>query len=238
MFDEINSWHQSRLGKITGSELHKLMVSGKAKGEMFGTAAITYINEKISELITGQQAKEIIGLNALEWGNAHEFEAIQLFEKQQQVDVTHYGGENPKFFEYNSFSGCSPDGETLTHILEVKCPYNSGIHTENLLASLKRESNDWMKKNRKDYYVQMHMEMLCLKKRMGYFISYDPRPLEERHRLAIIEIKMDIELCNEIDERITAAGIKISEAIELLDRKEPSVILAELDSETNTAIVS
>ncbi len=235
MFEQQAAWQQERLGKITASEIHKLMKPGKKKGELFGATALSYIDEKISEIITGQPAKDLTGMNALEWGNAHEYEAIQVFERLKGLDVDYYGGAVPKFVPFNSYSGASPDGEITTHVIEVKCPYNSGIHTRNLIASKSGIGNEWMKANRDEYFFQMQFQMLCLKKDKAYFVSYDPRPVDELHQLAVIEVIADAEVQTEMTERINKAGEIVRSALSLLS--SPSVLIAHHDPEVTATII-
>ena len=237
MFQEIQDWQLQRLGKFTASEIHKLLQSGKGKDEYFGKTALSYIDEKIAELITGQPIKDISGLAAIEWGNAHEYEGLMILQDALGKPVTIYGGSNNMFFPYNEFSGGSIDAETDDEVIEAKCPYNAAVHTANLIAALKEESNAWMKKNRAEYYAQLQFNMMCRQKDKGIFYSYDPRPLNESHRKAIIRIAPDEELREGINERLVKAAEIVSVALELL-QKQPSVLIAEYDKDLNTTIVS
>lgn len=236
MFQEIQDWQAARLGKITASELHRLMASGKKKDEYFGKTALSYIDEKISELLTGQPVKDLSGLNAIEWGNAHEAEAISYLEQLIGIPVEPFGGQNNKFFPLNQFSGGSPDALTEFHLVENKCPYNSSVHIQNLIASYNGEGSTWMKEYRKEHYIQMQMNMMCTKRDKGLYVSYDPRPIDEDHRMAIIEVQIDNELCVEIEERIFKAAEIISNALEVLAKK-PSILIAHHDKEVHATMV-
>lgn len=235
MFEEIKEWQKQRLGKITASEAYKLMSSGRGKDEYFGKTAISYINEKISELVTGEPCKSLSGLNSIEWGNAHEVEAIIELERSIWVEVTAYGGQNNKFFPLNAFSGGSPDALTDLLLCEIKCPYNSSVHISNLLAALSGQGNKWMKDNRPEYYVQMQMNMLCTGREGGIFVSYDPRTIDESHRLSILKIDKDDSMQKEIIERINKAAEIISESLDILFANK--VLLAERDQELNATII-
>lgn len=216
MFDEQIAWKGKKLGKISASEIWKLMKKGKGKDEYFGQVALTYIDEKVTEIITGQPVKDLSNMNAIEWGHAHENEAVIEYEYRTGNKIEYYGGANPKFFPYNHFSGGSPDGLDDNSVYEVKCPYNSVHHTKNLLASLKDMGGEWLKKHHEDYYCQIQFNMMCTKRSNGIFISYDPMPINPSHRLAVIQISKDEELCNELNERINKAVELISENVSLL----------------------
>ncbi len=45
-------WYEARFGNFSGSKFWKLMTNGKAKDKLFGDVALTYINDKVSEIIT------------------------------------------------------------------------------------------------------------------------------------------------------------------------------------------
>lgn len=237
IFEEQAHWQQARLGKFTASEIHKLMQKGKSKSEYFGKGAMTYIKERLAEILTGQPVKELTGLNALEWGNAHEMEAVKSFQEAYKIpELIYYGGANPSFFEFNKYSGGSPDGITSTHIIEVKCPYNSGVHIDNLLGSRSENPALWFKGNRLEYFYQSQFNMMCCKKRRGYFVSYDPRMVDETNRLAIIELTLDEETENEISERIDSGANIIRESIKILEQQS-LVLIAHHDPEANVTIV-
>jgi YqaJ-like viral recombinase domain len=208
-----SEWKQTRLGKFTASEISKLLVSSKKKGEVFGKTALSYINEKVAEIVTGE-AKSLDGIKALEWGAANEVDAIRLFQEQHDEPVEYFGGGNPQFFEFNSFSGGSPDGLTDTAVVEVKCPYNSANHIDFLLAD---NPNEWMQDNAWEYYCQIQFNMLCTGKERGFLVSYDPRAIQPHHRLAVLEIARNEPLQEEMTTKLEAAKQIVKSALERLE---------------------
>lgn len=236
MFQELEDWHKQRLGKFTASEIGRLLKKGRSKSDYFGDGAMSYIHEKIAELITGQPTKDLTGLSALEWGNAHEFEALEMLRGIIEEPLGIYGGSNQKFFPYNEYSGGSPDGETPTKIIEVKCPINPAIHAATLIASKQINPELWLKQNKADYYAQLQFNMMCREKELGLFVSYDPRPIKYEHKIAIIEVTADVALQSEISERIIRAGEIVSAALETLFSNQ-SILIAHHDNEVNTTIV-
>jgi len=200
-----DSWQDVRIGKFTASEIYKLMGAGRAKNDLFSKTALTYIDETIAEIITGQ-AHEIGSPAAIKWGWENEPLAIATYQEMTLNQVEYYGKDNPHFFKYNNFSGGSPDaiinGKTIG---EVKCPYNSANHIQNILGSKESNAQEWLKENREDYYLQLQFNMLCTGLKEGIFISYDPRAVKQKHSIAIINIKFDEPLIEKLLFRLDAA---------------------------------
>lgn len=202
MFDQYNEWITERLGKFTASDIHKLMEKGRG-GEYFGKGAKTYIRQKAAEILTQEPVNGgRLNISSLEWGSAHEHEAVQLFEQETEFTVEYFGGANPKFFDYTNFSGGSPDGiANGTTVLEVKCPYNSGEHIEHLLLNSAEDLLEYYP----EAYWQIQFNMLCTGCKNGYFISYDPRFAEEPLRLKYVYIEQNEEHALLLKERLAEA---------------------------------
>lgn len=212
----MDNFLESRLGRFTASEIWKLLKTGKAKDEMFGEMAKTYIDEKIAEAITGQK-KAQIGSAATSWGLDKEKDAILWFEHITGKKVKQFGAEEYKFFPYDNNSGCSPDGLLLNENanIQVKCPFNSGNHIQYLLVN-DEDASLWLKKNQFEYYAQCQFEMMCCKTEMCYFVSYDDRVVEPQHRMKIIKLSPDLEMQSDIDLRIKHASDLVRNALDKL----------------------
>ena len=200
IYQAVEAWKAERIGKFTASDIHKLMRPGKKKGEYFGEGAMTYIFETVAQVLTGEV--EEVSSRAIEWGYANEYDAILEYEKRMGGHVNYYGSGQPKFVPYNDVAGGSPDGEVGLHLLtEVKCPFNSGNHAKFLAM----EKPEQLKTANFDYYCQVQMNLLCTKREIAHFLSYDPRVIDHKLRLAILEIGRDDILISELKERIDAA---------------------------------
>lgn len=201
MFDQQNEWMMQRCGKFTASEIHKLLVKGKG-GDYFGVGAKTYIRMKAAEILTLEpnNGGRVNG-PAMEWGNAHEHEAIERFIKDRKIEVIYYGRSNPKFFEYSNFSGGSPDGVTTDAIIEIKCPYNSAEHLEHLLFNNEEDIKDYCP----EFYWQMTANMLFTGMNKAIFISYDPRYADESLQLKVLEFEANQADILTLKERIVEA---------------------------------
>jgi hypothetical protein len=227
MSDYFNNtdWKAQRLGKFTASEIWKLTKGGRKKDVLFGDTAMTYIREKVAEIITGE-AKQLDGLKALEWGAANELDAITLFSQELGEPVEHFGVGNPEFFPWSAIAGGSPDGLTETAVVEVKCPWVSANHIEFLLAAAQNvdEHGAWLADNHEDYYCQVQFNMLCTGRRIAFLVSYDPRAINHKHRLAILHISRDESLLEDITSRLEVAKGIIRDALGTLEPEESLVL--------------
>ena len=191
-----DQWQQARMNRFTASVIHKLMGSSRSGG-LLSKSAETFVYEKAAEILTGI-SKPIYG-DALDWGKDHEAEAFQQFSKHFFEEWTYYGGETYVFIPYGSYSGYSPDGLSDSAILEIKCPYNSGIHLKNFSIT----DADSLKSVHPEYYWQMQLGMIAANLEKGYFVSYDPR-MPEGKQLHVAEIEKHM-VDYEIDEKLEAA---------------------------------
>ena len=191
-----DQWQQARTNRFTASVVHKLMGSSRTGG-LLSKSAETFVYEKAAEILTGQ-VKPIYG-DALEWGKQYEHDAFHVFDSQNFEQFTYYGGETYVFIPYGNYSGYSPDGLSENAILEIKCPYNSGIHLKNFSIY----DADSLKSVHPEYYWQMQLGMIASNLDNGYFVSYDPR-MPENKQIHVAEIERH-EVQYEIDEKLEAA---------------------------------
>lgn len=235
-----DNFQESRFGKFTASEVHRLMASGsrpmtdaeleaRPKGErkttvktMFGDGAITYINEKIAECLTGE-SKPSVGSVATQWGLDNEVDAVMYFEMITGKKVQHFGVNDYKFFPYLTTGGCSPDGiiQAENANVQVKCPYLAANIIPYLL--IKGDRQDWLKTNEYEYYVQCQFEMMCCNTEKCYFVVFagSDRMIEHYHRMVVIELLPDVELQQEIAERVKAASEILFTSIVQLQTPDP-----------------
>jgi len=161
-------WLKSRLGRITGSAFSPLLVTPK-KGKIFGDGAITYIAEKVTEILTGDIKEEAIS-KACNWGHFHEAEAVEVYEEDQWIKVSDGG-----FYTAGDYIGCSPDGIIEDGIIEVKCPYNSVNHYKTISSG----------EVPSQYMPQVVFNMWVTGAKHCDFISYDHRFINPKHRLFV-----------------------------------------------------
>lgn len=193
-------WHKERLGKFTSSRLNELMKSGRKKDEDFGLTAIGYILEVAVETLTGTP-KDMGYSASMNWGSEHEDEAIKFFEKKSNIKVKETG-----FIKHSTLLlGGSPDGIIdKDHIIEIKCPFNSVRHF-NLLR--KQELP-------KEYIYQIQNNLLVSGASTCYLISYDPRFENDDHKIVIIEVIRDLEIQQQIIDRVKLATEKLNKFLD------------------------
>lgn len=235
IFTQTAEWQHERCGKFTASEIWKIMGKGRGKDEYFSETAKTYIKSRLAEIITQEPATMLEGLNAIEHGNAYELEAALRFEKETGLSIEYFGKANPKFIPYEplpDFAGSSPDMFVMDYAgAEIKCPFNTTHHVTHLLI----ETPEDLKVEKPEYYGQCQFNMMCSKREKWFFISYDPRVLQYRQQIHILEIPKDKEYCEQLEERIMEA-VKMLKVY--LDCINPSVVVAERDNDVGATIVT
>lgn len=198
-------WDQIRVGRFTASEIWKLMVEPKTKGNGLSETAKTYIQEKVAEVMTGQPKQQGYAF-PLVWGIEKEPEARELFIERSGLNVERVG-----FFPYTDHAGGSPDGLIGNDaILEIKCPYDSKVMIDYLMLT---DVFD-LKRDFREYYWQCQSNMLFTERTRAYFVAYDPRMQKEEHRLKVIEFEANAEDQDKLIEKI---GLAIKEKLQLLN---------------------
>ena len=150
-------WLDLRLGKITASRVADIMANGR--GGKPSQTSESYMNELISENLTGSQA-EFFTNAAMAWGNECEPQARAMYELQNDVDV-----EEVAFIQLNDHVGVSPDGLVGSEgMLEIKCPTSK--------KQIERALSD---SYHADYKAQIQMQLWVSGRKWCDFVSFDPR---------------------------------------------------------------
>jgi len=164
-----------RLGRITGSEIYKLM---GAKG--LGKTGQTYIFEKASESLTGQPTRQEFTAASTSWGNDHEQEAKDYFKAATGVEI-----QEATTIDNGLICG-TPDGITHDFGFEIKCPFNSGNHLKNLSML---DANSLLELS-PEYYWQCVAYMWLTGLNRWKFCSYDPR-FPEGKKMLILNLELN-----------------------------------------------
>lgn len=160
-----DAWFELRKGKITSSEIHKIMGEGKSKSDSLSETAKSYLLEKVTEGLGGFTAPAVGA--ALEWGKDLEELARNLYEAKTGSKVA-----TCSFIKVNDYYGGSPDalvGED--GVMEIKCPYSSVNHFKHGLITSPAE----FKKTSAAYYYQCISHMAVTGAKWCDFVSFDPR---------------------------------------------------------------
>lgn len=213
-------WYRARLGKFTGSQVGRLMKSGRGKDEYFGKDAISYITEVVAERMLNPSVVMIDELfeeyllqttassKTLAWGNDQEMNAKGLYAKLRKVKITSCGA-----VELSPWFASSPDGLVLESngCVEVKCP-TPKVHVEYMVNVHNAED---LKKVRPEYYWQVVAHMAVTGAEWCDWMSYCPF---SRKPLHVVRINRDQEAESQLHERIDAAEMMAQEMIEKADK--------------------
>lgn len=123
-----DEWYALRAGKLTSSNLSKVMAN---LGKAFGEPAKKYAVNIAIEQITGNPISSNYSNDHMERGHEQEPIARNLYEQEMFCEVTNGG-----FFD-GGFIGCSPDGLLEDGVIEIKSVIPS-VH----FANIKRGSVD------------------------------------------------------------------------------------------------
>lgn len=223
------NWEQLRAGRFTSSEIWKIMECGKrpmtkeelaarpksGKGSAttqvpdpakMGAKGITYINQKVAEVLTGKPKPSAYAY-PLVYGKETEPEAVEYFQKKTSLVCEEIG-----FQTWGEHAGGSPD-RMLTNGegLEIKCPFQSENQIEYLLLTDRFD----LKANYPEYYWQVLSLMLFTDTKRWHFCTYDPRMLEDKHKMTHMIIEWD-QVSEDIDSIVVALEAAIKEKLHLL----------------------
>ncbi|EMY3482139.1 YqaJ viral recombinase family protein [Flavobacterium psychrophilum] len=196
-FDKNESWLNQRKGNFTASEFVRLM--GYEDKEVFPSGAITYVTEKVLEIVTTGEKKQLTTAS-VEWGSDTEIEAVEKFMITHDVVVYDFG-DNQKFIKLGEHIGCTPDGLIGNDQgIETKCP-DSKTH----LGYLETLTVESFKKDCTKYYWQIQGSMYVTGRKGWFFVSYDPRFKNEDKRLFVLKIERNEADIAKLEKRLTEA---------------------------------
>ena len=202
-------WFQMRKGRITSSEIYKIM----GKGD-FSETAKTYLLEKVCELYGG--VTEPATGAALSWGTDLEPAAIEHYEKLVDVKV-----EKASFIPIGEHYGGSPDGLIpVDGIIEVKCPFKSANHFKHGMINTAEK----FKKIAPNYYWQCNSNMVCAEAKWCDFISYDPR-VQEEYRMFIFRLHLTVEELTNVTDRVEVAFNYMKGLVVEIEAAKPKLLL-------------
>lgn len=203
-----DGWNQARIGRFTSSEIFKLMTEPRNKADKeagkLSEGAMTYVHQKVAEVMTGQPKSESYAY-PLVYGKELEPQAIEYFIKK-----TGFSYEPAMFVPFGEHSGGSPDGYiNETDGLEVKCPFQS----ENMVDYLLLTDQFDLKRNHPNYYWQVMSNLLFTEKEKWHFVCYDPRMVNEKHRMVHLVVKPNPE---DFDLIVKKLAVAVKEKLQLL----------------------
>ena len=212
------AWHQQRLGKITGSLVHKLMSNGKKKGEL-SAGAITYCNELAADIVAGHPQEEGFSSSAMERGLELEPIAVDKFEDYMEdfnpsnpITVKEAGfAIHPHFPEFGaSVDGLTSDGG----ILEIKCRGRlAHLQQFVIIDKLNKGESVTATELLKVAHHQRQWGMYCTGAAHSYFVAYtDDLPIDAGG-LLVKRFERDEELIIEMGYKAVQARDLIPELV-------------------------
>ena len=153
-----DDWYAARCGKATASRFKDVMA--RLKNGNPAADRQKYLTELVVERLTGQPVPAYENA-AMRWGTEQEAVARAAYEQRTGVAVEETG-----FVAHDVLmAGCSPDGLVdWDGLIEIKCPYNTGVHIDTLLNNMPAE-----------HTAQVQGQMWITGREWCDFVSFDPR---------------------------------------------------------------
>lgn len=197
-------WLNARLGVITASQAHALLLNQRTKTPTYKEARSTYMNQLIGEVCTGYS--EELNAKALQWGKDNEDAAVAAYEFATGNAVEKIG---LVYKDETKRAGASADFKIIgkNHGGENKCPITPKVHIDFLLDN---EIKD-------EYISQVQFSLWVTGWDLWDFTSYHPRmKLKMVHHVTIERNKEMMEyfdneipkFVKEMDEKLKLIGIE------------------------------
>ena len=184
-----DEWFKARLGKVTASKIHDIMIKTKTGESTYKTK---YRMQLVTERLTGKVVPMFMN-DAMKHGVEYEDEAKTCYANYRELlvgtDVRDVGMiDHPSI----DMCGASPDGLVGDDgLIEIKCP-QSITHTTTL------ETGHIHKR----YIHQMQWQMACTGKQWCDFVSYHP-DFPDDLKLFISRVPRDNELIARLEEEVS-----------------------------------
>lgn len=198
------AWHNVRLGRITSSEIWKIMSKARS-GDGLSETGKKYIRGKVHETLTGIESAPGYSA-AMSYGEDMEPVAKEHLAKMGYVI------EPATFVPFGDHCGGTPDGiiegkDRL--ILEIKCPFIG----DNFIELAQCEDQSDLLEVKPEYYWQCMSNLLFSNSSDCLFAAFDPN-MPEGKKIWSFWIHYDQAAAAKITERIEVA---IKYKLELLN---------------------
>jgi putative phage-type endonuclease len=196
-----DEWFQQRLGKVTASNLHKVLAKTKTG---YGADRGNYMTQLVLERITGNRADGYTSA-AIQWGIEQEQFARAAYEAYRGVLVEEVG-----FIPHPTIAmaGASPDGLVDGGMVEIKCP-ESKTFLEVMLSNNPVESK---------YFAQMQWQMRCADRPWCDYVVFDPR-FPPKAQLFIARVNRDDRWIEEAETEVKKFLAEVEEKVQALKQK-------------------
>lgn len=174
------AWFQARLGRVTGSVADDMLAMGRKGAESVGRRDLRI--RLALERLTGAPQDDVYTNAAMQWGIDHEPAAFAAYQA-----VTGDFAERTGFLAHTELmAGCSLDGHIgdFDGLLEIKCPFKSAVHLENLRAGVVPP----------EYMPQITHSLWMTGAAWCDFLSFDPRFDADRQTMLVRVPRASVDL--------------------------------------------
>jgi putative phage-type endonuclease len=199
------AWFKARLGKVTASKIHDIMIKTKVGESTYKTK---YRLQLVTERLTGKVVPMFMN-DAMKHGVEYEDEAKLEYANRNKLlvgtDLTEVGMiDHPRI----DWSGASPDGMVGDEgLIEIKCPQPI-THTTTL------ETGEIHKR----YIHQMQWQMSCTGRNWCDFVSYHP-DFPDDLKLFVKRVPRDNELIARLEEAVSTFVQEVDFKIKTIKEK-------------------
>lgn len=194
-------------GFLTPSTFADLMSNGRGSDQM-GKTALKVVDRLVLDLLGVDRPEESTPATC-QWGIDHEWEAVQAYQDATFREVLH-----PVEFrasQTHPYVGGTMDGLVgKVGGIEVKCPFNSNEHLDNLRES--KQFKTLYKYQLQGYFWIFQLDWIDC-------VSYDPR-FPEQSRMAIYRERPNHQIISELKQRCELAYSMATEHVVRLKRVE------------------
>lgn len=196
-------WHSARAGRVTASEVSKVLMDPKTETRS------GYMAQIISEILTGEPNMEGFLNPYMDRGTAEEPAARDAYAVRENVWIDQVGFVIHPTIER---AGSSPDGLIGTDGgVEIKVPKPSN-HISYMIAG----------QLPKKYEPQVMFNLACTEREWYDFVSFDPS-LPTRHQLFIKRVYRDEKRIKEINDAVLSFLGEVDDLIAKLDGMNPVI---------------
>ncbi len=206
-------WLIQRLGKLTGSQIPKIVKRTKDKkgwqlsdGMVCDNLLYRIAWERFLTVESEGLNRLSVNSKPIEHGVDYEAEGIAKYEEVQEVEVN----RTQVYHTLTDYFGGTPDGFIGEEgMVEVKCPWNGGNHLKTLFTG---------EIYNPEFYIQIQSYLLITGRKWCDFVTYDP-DMPEGLNISINRIERDEELIEAIKEIVDQAEQIIKEIVNNLKER-------------------
>lgn len=189
-------WFDIKRGKLTATHINDILPSKRGYKEARNKLMLILAREITTGITIHKRTSK-----SMDDGLLKEPEARAAYEAWSGYIVEEVG-----FIDHPTIEnfGCSPDGLIDAGLgMEIKCP-EPEAHFDIVVNGIKAI--------KKEYIIQMNVNMMCYECDRWHYVDYDPR-LPDDLALVIIAVDRDKTLCTEIEKEVKKFQAELKEML-------------------------